>query len=320
MSKLLSTNEDLRARIESDSREILRLKSAFADITEKNQRLEGELKLSADELVKAEGIISEGFVNAQKDENPGFLEAEISKKLSDDYADALQQLKDQVKNLSVSLDNSKAEVVKLGEEAEANRSRSKALEMAGSATEDDMKTPPAMRPGGKNQASATLPLPPHRSLKALQPVAAPEAPTKTIFESTEQARLAIVQCLTKRNSSAPTKVIKRQLAGLIDGAKGTVDVGDVFECFVNLGLLDLPGFGDDSCYKDSFELVMEGLDEDNVDGDLRVVEFKKVLEILEESGGARDGSGEEKEEEEEEEEEEEGEGKEGKEEEEEGGG
>jgi len=111
----------------------------------------------------------------------------------------------------------------------------------------------------------------------------PPQPTATAvvaFASVEEARSAIERCLTKRNPKQPRNMVKRLLGGLVDG-EGNIDLDDVFECFVNLGLLDLPGF-EGKEYIECFDFVMTGIERVGEGHQLHdtVANFGMVMGIL----------------------------------------
>ena len=243
LGKVMGEKDVLAEEVEQRREEVMRLEQGVEEAENKRKRLESELKGVAERLSQAEAKAAERAIQGGTGLQRGKIEAEVETK----WKGEVEVLRGEVEALKGELEGAKklAATVVVPQEGEA-----------AAALEEAKVTPP--------------PPPP--------PAAAKEA---TAFGSVEEARSAIVAGLTKRNPKEPRRLASRLLGGLVDG-DGNVDLDDVFECFVNLGLLDLMGFEGIDSYEEKFDFVLTGVERVGEGHRLHdtVANFGSIMEIL----------------------------------------
>ena len=243
LGKVMGEKDSLVEEVEERKEEVLRLERGVEEAESKRKRLEGELKSVAERLSQAEAKAAERATEGGTGLQRGKIEAEVEKK----WKGEVEVLRGEVQALRGELEGAKklAATVVVQPEGE-------------------------VVVGGEEEVGVNTPPPP--------PAAAEEVAS---FRSVGEARSAIVACLTKRNPKEPRKMASRLLGGLVDGG-GNVDLDDVFECFVNLGLLDLAGFQGIESYEEKFDFVLTGVDRVGEGHRLHdtVANFGSIMEIL----------------------------------------
>eukprot|EP00520_Triparma_pacifica_P016982 CAMPEP_0118670500 /NCGR_PEP_ID=MMETSP0785-20121206/21493_1 /TAXON_ID=91992 /ORGANISM="Bolidomonas pacifica, Strain CCMP 1866" /LENGTH=1544 /DNA_ID=CAMNT_0006565305 /DNA_START=23 /DNA_END=4654 /DNA_ORIENTATION=- len=226
LGKVMTTNEGLVEEVEQKKGEIERLEKGYEEAEGKRRRLEAELKGISEKLMKAEAMVAEQAAEGGSGLQRGMIEAEMEKK----WKAEVDSLEEEMEKLKKELEKAKVLAETIVVQPEGKVSEKEEEEAVVAVEEEAVNAPP----------------PPPAAVKKVD-----------AFASVEEARSAMAACLNKRNPKQPRKMVMRLLGGLVDG-DGNVDLDDVFECFVNLGLLDLPGF-EGKEYVVCFDYVLTGV-------------------------------------------------------------